>query len=224
VGIPIETGRLTYSTEQDRTEAPEKNACKGRQHRSSLLGSVVSKKKMMKANSGYEKEACRGSSSVGRREGGLSQGLVGRLWPPVHPLVALYYFLDAFASEFIVFVSTSCQSCSSVSCFGNLREASLFFEQTTIETEIRISQQLLLHERTQRRRLTDASCCLQLCPRIQCFIVDLVDNMVEVQPGEGRYQRAVEAGFNAEDFFDNLGGVSLSCGAWRLARAKTCLR
>jgi len=150
--------------------------------------------------------------------------LVGHLWPPVHPLVALYYFLDAFAGEFVVFVSTSCQICSSTLCCSNLREASLFLEQTTIKAEIRVSQQLLLHEGTQGRRLTDASSCLQLRPWIQCFVVDLVDNMIEVQPCKGRYQRAVEAGINAEDVFDDLGDDSLSCGAWRLARAKNCVR
>jgi hypothetical protein len=79
-----------------------------------------------------------------------------------------------------MFISGLCQSYPNIGTCSILREPSVFLKSTSVQTQIRISQQLLLHEGTQGCRLTNARSLLQLRPRIQRLVVDLVDDMVEI--------------------------------------------
>jgi hypothetical protein len=143
----------------------------------------------------------------------------GWLWPPVHPLVALYYFLDCLFGELLVLVSVILLVMSRypLSFRKNSREPRLLFKQASIQAEMVIAQQLLLHKRAQWRRRADTSLLLQLRPWVERFIIHLVDDMVQIESRKGRYQGAVKAGLDAKHLVHKLGGGSLACSA-RLAR------
>lgn len=73
----------------------------------------------------------------------------GRSWPPLHPLVAVYHPFDVFLGKLLVGISVlEVSTTLPSSCTRYSREASLLLERASVHAEIRIPQQLLLHEGT----------------------------------------------------------------------------
>jgi hypothetical protein len=70
--------------------------------------------------------------------------------PPVHALVALYHCFDFLLRDFLMYGSAGGQYGEHKINCSNKPEPNGVLEPASIQTQIRILKQLLLHKRTQR--------------------------------------------------------------------------
>lgn len=84
-------------------------------------------------------------------------------------------------------------------------------EPGPIQTQIRILQQLLLHEGRERSGPRDVRGGQEVGPGLEDLFVQVVDDVLEVQTREGGDQGALEAGRDGEDGADESGHGALGC-------------
>lgn len=91
-------------------------------------------------------------------------------------------------------------------------EPHAILKATPVQTQVIILQELLLHKRCERTRARDLRFLQQIRPGIEGFVVDIVDDVVEVDACEGGDDGAEVAGWDGEDLADE--GLDVALG-WR---------
>ena len=124
-----------------------------------------------------------------------------QLRPPPHPPITRHHLPESLLGDPL----------------PRILERSDPLEPTPIETEIRIFQQLLLHEGREGSGPRDVGGGEEIGPGLEDLFVQVVDDVVEVQAREGGDQGSLEAGRDGEDGAYVGGHGALCCDGSRCA-------
>lgn len=118
-----------------------------------------------------------------------------KLRPPPHPPITLHHLPTLFLAQ-----------------RPRILKPTHPLKAGPIQREVAIPEQLLFHKRADGPGADDALCGEEISPGLEDFLVDVVDDAVEVEAGKGGDERVLEAGGEGgESGAEEAGERALRC-------------